>query len=478
MILLLLLACKEPETLVIEAETGSLTVEVVNPTNCSYCDAFAAVETLRVDVTVGGEVVATDSFDWPAEAPTIPVVETFGVVRVELVGLAGGRVVSGGRTAEVALDPAGETTVPLLFVPVNTALPLVADTVADRSRHLALRRRDGEVMLVGGVDPDRDRTTASVERFDPRTYTFVEADVSLPTSLAGLRAGRTGDDEWLLVGGFKMSGGLEIAQTATARWIQDDDRLEEAGPLTSPRNGHCFAMYRDRIGVAFGGVSSDVGAADLAKLDEASGTYQWSSVPMEDFDPDDVTACIGLADERVYVQGVTDGSTGTWDFREGVVDPGNAFTRASAGEVPLRRWPWLWRSAAGPVWIAGGWDEATDGPTDTSRWFDPDAARFADGVPLQAARIDPAADAWIAGEWQVVAGGWTDLERDDPVDSLELVEPVTGEAGPLIPFDRSRNGGTVTTLADGSLLLVGGYEPIDAGAIDAALVVPWFDGAD
>ena len=88
----LLLACnREPVVEVIPGVTTALEVLVSNPTSCPSCDAFRDVDTLRLEVSVGEDVVASDTFAYPGEDVTLPDLDGFGVVRITLLGLEDGR---------------------------------------------------------------------------------------------------------------------------------------------------------------------------------------------------------------------------------------------------------------------------------------------------------------------------------------------------------------------------------------------------
>ena len=90
-LLLAVLACREPEQVTLGGRSASLAVTLLNPTRCNPCDPWRGVETLRVRVLAGADVVAEASF--PREGDLVlPDLPGFGVVRVELEGLGGGQV--------------------------------------------------------------------------------------------------------------------------------------------------------------------------------------------------------------------------------------------------------------------------------------------------------------------------------------------------------------------------------------------------
>lgn len=472
----LLLACGTPPPEYVDGPESPVTLRLVNPTSCSFCDPFQGVDTLRIDVLVGTEVVETASFAWPEDELVMPGLDGFGVVRVQLVGLQAGAVVSVGRTAEIPLAEGTPIEVPILFLPANTAIPLAAEMTADRSRHVALRRRDGAVLLMGGVDADHEGTFSSVERFDPATWSFGVEPTELPGSIAAPRMAWTGRDEVLLVGGFNTSPSGDVASTATSAWSQETGELRATAPLNAARNGHCFTMYRERLGLVLGG-TLDTTAGELVKVSETTADWEFINVPMQDFDQTLVTGCVGLADGSVFVQGQDAASTGVWAFGEDATDAGESFTASVALGEGADRYAKsaLVRAIGADAWVAGGIDPFTGGALDDTRWFRVARNGFEPGPPLAEGRVDPSADPWIVSGIWVVGCGWKEESRLTGAESLELLDPVTGTRSPPVLLDRDRDGCAVTTLLDGTVLVTGGYGPLDDAVVDAAIVVPWLE---
>lgn len=477
--LLLLLACREPVVEVIPGLTTALEVVVTNPTSCPACDGFRDVDTLRLEVSVGGVVVASDTFAYPDEAVTLPDLAGFGVVRISLFGLEEGRVLAAGRTAEIVLVPDATLSVPLVFLPVNRALALDVPMLTDRSRHAAVTRRDGSVVLIGGVDPAGTRATATTERYDPALGTFAEfSPFSSPAvaspSIAALPGGAT-----LIVGGYALLGGNTVAVEDAAVFDDTLGTFGEAGPLSEGRNGHCVAMFRERQGIVLGG-SAAGGGADYLKPDEESGRWGFIPLDMRDFDASSVTGCAVLTDGSVFVQGSDAASTGVWDGGDSELDPAEAFFGINEGNAGAFRYvsgAALFPGDDGSIRVLGGADVGTGEVYADGRQYVPDARRFvpADGFaePRFATQVAP----WITPGWYAAGCGWADTTRTVGEDTLELVSPVEGVSGPPIQLDRARPGCGLSVLLDGSILVTGGYESGNTAVLDAALVVPYVDPA-
>ncbi|MDP2313755.1 MAG: hypothetical protein Q8P41_12680 [Pseudomonadota bacterium] len=474
---LLNLACREPVIEVIPGVSTSIEVIVTNPTSCPACDGFRDIDTLRLELSVGEEVVASDTFAYPGEAVTLPDLTDFAVVRITLMGLADGRVLSLGRTAEVVVVPDATLSIPLVFLPVNRALALDAPMLTDRSRHLAITRRDGAVLLIGGVDPMGERATSVTEQYDPVTGTFAEFDPFPGSAMASPTTAALPDGATLIVGGYAVIGGNDVAVEGAAVFDDTAGTFGEAGRLSQGRNGHCVAMFRERQGIALGGAE---GVADYLKPDDESGLWSFIALDMRDFDPGAVTGCDVLADGTVFVQGRDAASTGVWDGGNSALDPAEAFfpiNEGNAGDFRYVEGAVTFPMDDGSIQVIGGAEVGTGEVLADARRYTPEARRFepADGFgsPRYATQVAP----WIQPGWYAAGCGFTDTTRTEGEDTLELFAPAEGGHGAPIQLDRARPGCALSVLRDGSILVTGGYEAGTGAVLDAALVVPYVDPA-
>lgn len=471
--MLLLLACTTPDEITtISGPSAHVTVELLNPTSCSACDPFG-VDALDLRVTQNGAVVSSERFTYPTETPTLPALDNFGVVRIELLGMLGGSVVSAGRTAELTLGPDEDLHATMVFLPTNTGLPLTSAMTAPRSDHVAALRRDGTVILVGGRDPAGNRAYDSVEVYDPETGRFTAHDEVLPHATTAPLLMRDAEGGLLLTGGGNPANGQD-AMANTATYDDITDELTYAGPMTASRSGHCASRFLDHQGIIFGG-TVDEDDADYFKLDGDSGTWTFSGVRMQDFDQDDISGCVTLPDGRTWLQGRSVANSGTWDFTDDTMNTdvaGNSFTKLPGAPGVERGIVRL--TDAGRAWIAGGFDDETGKVTAATWLFNPEGDFIQAGPELAAPRYGASAEPWIEEGWVALAGGWGDVYERAPVSSVELLNPETGEASGLVPLDRERPGCVISTLRDGALLVTGGHESADDG-VDAAIVIPWVE---
>lgn len=468
-------ACAPPDPVVIAGIHGAVEVTLVNPTTCSRCDPFEGVDSLRLDVIRDGETVATDSFSVD-EQPSLGDLSEYGVVRIALAGLADGVVVSAGRTPEVPVDPDGTVAVAMVFLPVNSALPLTASMGLPRSNHLAVPLADGTALLLGGANPDRDATFADAERYDPASGAFSPGEVSLPGKLADVTAARMADGRWLLVGGNSHGEGGATSPTSWSSLFDDEAMtVEPIGPLSAPRAAPCASMFADRQAMVFGG-AGDRGEGDYLKASEDGQSWTYSGVPMRDFDGTHVTGCTALTDGTTFIQGTEAASTGTWRYTASSgMDPGESFVPVANEGGPAARFsrgPAIVPLDDATAWVLGGADAATGTVLAGGVRYLAGRKLFesAPGLaqPQAWAKVVP----WIEPGWYVAGCGYGDAERTRPALGIELVSPEE-EGGLSVRADRERLGCALSVLPDGSVLLSGGYASGGADSVDAALVVPW-----
>lgn len=472
---LALLACKEPEQLTLGGRTGSLSVQLLNPTACDRCDPWGGVAQVRVDVIAGDALVSQATFD-KEDAIVLPDLSGFGVVRVQVLGLSvEGAVRSAGRTAEIALGPDVAAVVPLIFLPVNRALPLAARMQSPRSRHTALTLRDGRVALLGGEDPARTRTLPTIEVYDPATGTFTTLDEGLGSGLIEPAQVTVDAGNVLLLGGSARIRAGEVSVKDAVVFDIDDATATPVTDLNVARSGHCAARWKDRQAIVLGGAEGNLG--DYVK--PADDEWVIDAVPMRDFDPSKVRACVPVADERVLVLGTDLDSTGIWAPTEGG-DPGASFTpftRTQAEGLRLVERAMVVPLPEGGAWIAGGLDVATGNAIPGSRLFDAGGDRFTDGRTLAQPRVDGRWTWWRDGVL-VVGCGYGDGARSTGSGPLEIMDLRGSGPIPTLALDRARPGCALSTLPDGTILVTGGFGSDQADEASAALVQPWRDEDD
>lgn len=476
-----LLACERTVTERIEGNNGEVEITLLNPTNCSDCDPWKQVDELRLDIVVDNEVVATDTFVYPEENPVLPELGEFGVVRVVLVGLSDGEVVSAGRTRLIPTGPGVAVIASMNFLPVNTVLPLSSAMVASRSLHTSVLLRDGTTLLVGGTSPGRDLVYEGMEIFDPGTGTFAPAAYKLLAPAFSPVVEFVEDGEVLFVGGGDVAGGTVVGSANGTALIHESGTTNVIGAMGIGRVGHCMSLFSDRRAAVFGGHTGESGMEFLSRSEE--GDWLFTPLSLRTFDETRVSSCITLPDGQTYLQGVDAASTGLWAYNEGAgayLDPGEAFVLVdpdAAGDAAA------YVSGAslavledGNVWIGGG-ARPEDGVLERqARRFNPVSLRFERAAAQpDRVRVDGVLRDWIEPDWKVWGCGYADAGRTSPESTIELFNVETGELGVIAGMDRVRNGCDVSTLPDGALLVSGGFDLGNVTGVGAGIVVPWRD---
>ncbi len=472
---LLLAACgpngNGDDDVIIAVDNATITLGLRNPT----VDAAPTegVSSMRIDVVVDGDVLRSESFEYPGGTAELSGIDEYGVIRFEVAGTDGSSVRSFGRSAEVVLEPGEDLWVPITFLPINRVYPLNAAMHQPRSDHDAITLPDGRVLLLGGHNPDRSSSFDDVEVYDFYEGEFTAPGAYLDVGIAGTQWAWTGESELLFFGGENANSGPQ-----RGIWIFDpkQDTISPEGQLIQPRSEHCGAQYIDNSIVIVGGESTG-GQADLLRYYTDSDTWSATSLALENgMSSQDTTGCAVAEDGRIFVQGVDAGTTGILDPFQG--------TGIGEGFEPIAG------SAAGtfvsgatiiPVaddvfWLGGGVDLETGLVTSEGQEFRMDSAGFVEGTPLATPRQGASWDDWIDEGWVTVACGYSDAVSRNPVNKVELLSPGLGRKGPTVDLDRARPGCAVTTLPDGSLLITGGYD-IGSGpdTISAAIMVPYMD---
>lgn len=466
-----LVGCKTRAIELVAGPNADVRVVLVNPGTCPDCDPLAGVDSLRLDVVRDGtgQVLATDTEPWPGSSPTLPDLTAFGAVRVELRGYAGRSVVSVGRTAPFVVDPGQAADLPMLFLPANQPIALAADLVDERSRHVAFRRTDGRIALIGGVDPSGTARVDAAEVYDPDGFAFAPDAGGQPLPV-GPGVNRLDDAGLLLVGGASASGSRQTTvQLYGLETPGGTGTLTPQADLPEPRAGACVARVGPQKGVVMGGVDPATGdsVVDVMRLGDAG--WEFTRAEVEGLDNAAVAGCIGLDDGQAFVLGDTGAQTGF--FRYDDTDGTPTFTpiASGAGEAFVR-------SAAlrllddGRVWIVGGVRSSGQVAADTFV-FDPDAGTLRAAVGLSVPRAAPDVEPWLDPDTAAVGCGWADAARSDAADGVELIDREAGTST-FIDLDRARPGCTLSVLPDGALLVAGGFSAADGGQVGAVLIAP------
>jgi len=467
------------EDVVISA--GNVTLSLVNPTT-NAPDPLDGIQTLRVDITVDGDVVATDSFDYPEEAAEFIGLDEFGVVRFEIAGLSSGQVQSYGRSAETVVEPGESLDLQITFLPINKVFSLDTAAYEKRSDHVAKQLMNGQVALVGGHNANRSNSYDSIGFFDPVSKTYSPSLAYLEAPIGAPAVFLTADGELVIVGGAELIGASsEVASNLVQIYDPAVNTVGAVATMGYPRAEHCAVRYLNNAFAVIGGKDSG-DWVEIVKLDPKNPD-EWTvtTVRLEHDDVDfysfeSAHSCGVFEDGTIFIQGEASATTGLWDLANAGSSPGQAFSSHAGGQVNFVRDAIVWPISDDAMWVAGGVVVSSGEVTNDANEFQTDTMQFVSGQPLDVARHDASVDPWIEDNWLVVGCGYDDT-LDDPVGSVELIAPRTGSTGLTAGLDRTRPGCQVTSLLDGTIRVTGGCAPEDLvnNAPDAAIMVPYVD---
>lgn len=288
---------------------------------------------------------------------------------------------------------------------------------------------DGRVLFTGGYNcgpAGQDQTLASAEIYDPRTGVF--------TPTGPMHDRRQFHTATLLADGrVLVAGGFAASPPATGSIV-----------LASVRTAETSASV----------------LATAEVYDPATGTFTETG-SMSTF-RDHHTATL-LADGRVLVAG-GGGEGYASSTSADVYDPATGrFTRTDAMDTGR----WLHTATLlddGRVLILGG-RSPQDSVYRSAEIYDPDAGAFRDAGSMREGRQQQTATLLGDGRVLIAGGGWSDGRQWRVLSSAEMYDPAAGAFAMIGSIGTPRQEHVATRLADGRVLIVGGIDVGDIGAV-------------
>lgn len=335
-----------------------------------------------------------------------------------------------------------------------TATLASAQPLRARAAHAATRLADGRVLIVGGCADDGcstpDRPPSS-EFYVPGVGFLPGPPMLHPRTgpdVAILRDGRI-----LIVGGWSREGtgplaDAEIFDPATGAF-------HTAGALKEGRSGHTITLPDGRVLIA-GGENGRGITADAELFDPDTGSFT-TAPPMPH--PRRAGATALLPDGTVLIAAgedhtkrvlrssvIFDPRANTW--REG---PTLARPRSKAAIA-------VWGD--GHVMVLGGTSGSGSALLASTEILAPAASRFSPGPPMSTARYKFSVAFTPDGRLVVAGGSGVDVLAPD----RRHFTAVTAGPGPV------RWAATATALADGTVLVIGGYDQHTSVHPDAVMI--------
>ena len=314
-----------------------------------------------------------------------------------------------------------------------------------RASHTATLLPSGEVLVAGGCTVDScelDDRSATTELYDPETGRFSAAP-RLPVPLVGHSATLLRDGTVLLAGGW-VEGGLNrnayVYEPTSARFTA-------TGPMLRPRGGFTATLLSDGRVLFAGGFDGRRAIASAEIYDPRSGTFRAVGSLST---ARSAHAAVLLRDGRVLVAGGSSGRSRVLRSAE-MYDPQRRRFRPAGAMRTGRHKHAAALLPNGRVLVIGGSSAADWGGRHASaEVYDPRRNRFAAAARMASPRFK-LADAVVrlrSGDL-LVAGGARTAERYSARG--RRFRPA-GTLGAELMFS------TATALADGRVLVAGGYD--------------------
>lgn len=320
-----------------------------------------------------------------------------------------------------------------------------------RAAHTATRLADGKVLITGGMQRN-GVFYDEAEIFDPETNRFAKVRARMAAPRVSHTATPLADGRVLIVGGWSdRTGPTRSAEIFDPR----TQRFAPAGQTHLARSGHTATSLADGRVLVAGGYDGD------QNLDAA-----------EIFDPEknsfhpvgkmrrkrNVHSAVRLKDGRILLTGGETSKRGPVAAKAEIFDPETDEFLSVKAEMNAARYKHdSVLLADGSVLIFGGSDERdARGKLKSAEIFNPVQQTFTPTESMNAARFKIGQTAVLLPDGRVlIGGGGAKAELFDP--RTRSFTQISGGPGTALHY------ATVTLLADGRALIVGGYEFIRGG---------------
>jgi hypothetical protein len=366
------------------------------------------------------------------------------------------------------------TAVPASPVPLEPGFRTVADMSIPRWQHSATLLEDGRVLIAGGSSVAQ-QVIGTSELWDPATESFAVGQ-SMLVPRFGHKATLLRDGRVVIIGGW-AAGDPDIRGTRQIEiWDPATEQFRAAGFTAQPRDGSVTAVLLADGRVL---IISGVDCGPRPHVDPATRLCEQQRLVTEVWDPDtevavpagateedhDWASAALLDDGRVFVLGygglptvgaeVWNPASGTWSRGGAPVEPrmgGHTVTHLLDGRVLV---------VGGQTGVLNG--EQPPSPLQSINTWDPTTSTFSPSGPLAFGRERHAATLLPDGRVLFTGGVGRRVDgQPDPVlASAEIWDPTTGLASDAGVSNSNRALHTATLLADGRILVTGGFTRYD-----------------
>ena len=315
---------------------------------------------------------------------------------------------------------------------------------------------DGRVLVAGGFSGGAG--TRSAVLFDPRSRRWLATGSLAVGRFAHTLTVLPGGDA-LVCGGASLSARDPGYLASCERWLRESGTFAPAPALPSPRANHAAVFVPRADGgsaavVVTGGLgrgSAGLGEVDLLPLgDDGRALAGWRPLAALENGRYHHTATV-LRDGRVLVVGGERSDRPIPLFATEIVDPVRATSTVSDPLIEPRVNHFAVALADGRVLVGGGGTFAS-GFRRSVEIYDPRSQRWRRAAPMHAARGFAQATLLADGRVLVVGG----FGNDGDLAEAEIYDPRRNRWALVGERPRPRARGIAVTLADGRVLLAGG----------------------
>jgi hypothetical protein len=329
-----------------------------------------------------------------------------------------------------------------------------------RIRPVAVRLLDGKVLVTGGHSSRSWGATgflASTELFDPATETFVPGgNMTEPRSFHAATLLQNGDV--LIVGGINAyRDGVDTTSSTAELYVSRSGQFVPTGGMSVKRAAMAATLLRDGTVLVTGGFEGVVVHADAEIYDPGTGRFSRAGFMTE---PRYGHVAQLLPDGRVLIAGGTGGVSAE------IFDPAERTFSKTGNLVSRPVTPLGTVLPDGNVLILGSDD--LNGSATPSQMYDAASGVFRVVTPAWSApwsaTVTPLAD----GKVVIVGGGhdWVWIS-----DVVALYDPPTGLFSRLGSLQTGRTEHAAAALLDGRVLVIGGVGANDAEATNSAEIL-------
>ena len=356
--------------------------------------------------------------------------------------LRDGRILLVGGLMDM-MDADGDYSPTERYDPVTGMTEWFPGPAIKRLHHGAALLQDGRVLVMGGENLGITLDgLSSAEIFDPVGGTWTEAaDMPYPEPYV-VHALTLQDGRVFVMSSLVGTG--HLFNPATGSWSQTRS-CANAGRIAAAE-----VLLKDgRVLVVGGqGPSGATGTAEI--YDPALDT--WSAAGGPGFSSRDLEATL-LADGRVLVSGGLNSDTSSTLASAAIFDPGGGAWTAVGSMNGARDQHRALLLPDGRVLVSGGEERTIALSIPTQEVFDPALGTWTLVQPMALPRLGHTLSLLAGGKVLILGGGGGGLSRD----FTETFDPGTnGFAPPLAVEAPVRGNATLTSLADGTVLLAGG----------------------